>query len=123
MINHILQEYLDNFIAVYLDDIIIYSKTFEEHVEHVTKVLEKLRKANLIIKLRKCKFFEAEIPFLGHIVRRHGLRSDSEKIEKIKKLLTPIDLTNLRLALGLFLYYRRPFIWINEQEKAFRILK
>ena len=132
--NHILQEYLDDFVAVYLDDIIIYSKTFEEHIKHVTKVLEKLREANLMIKLRKCKFFEVEISFLGHIIGRHGLKSDPEKIEKIKKLPTPIDLTSLRLVLGLFLYYRRfiknfskiaklmnkllkkkiPFIWTNE---------
>ena len=128
---------------MYLDDIIIYSKTFEEHIEYVIKILEKLREANLMIKLRKCKFFEAEISFLGHIVGRHELKSDSEKIKKIKKLLTLIDLISLRSALGLFSYYRRfiknfskiaklmnkllkkeiPFIWINKQEKAFKILK
>ena len=78
MINHILQKYLDDFVAIYLDDIIIYSKTFEEHVEYITKILEKLREANLIIKLRKCKFFETEIPFLGYIVGRHELKSDSK---------------------------------------------
>ncbi len=96
-----------------------------------------------MIKLRKCKFFEAEISFLGYIVRRYGLKSDSEKIEKIKKLSTPIDLISFRSALRLFLYYRRfiknfskiaklmnkllkkkiLFIWTNKQEKAFRILK
>ena len=74
MMNHILQEYLDDLVAVYLDDIIIYSKIFEEHIKHITKVLEKLREANLIIKLRKCKFFEVEISFLEHIVRRYGLK-------------------------------------------------
>ena len=105
--NYILQEYLDDFVTVYLDNIIIYSKTFEEHVEYITKILEKLREANLIIKLRKCKFFETEIPFLGYIVGRHRLRLDLEKIEKIKKLSTLIDLTSLKLALGLFSYYRR----------------
>src|SRR6266542_167991 len=143
MMNHILQEYLDDFVAVYLDDIIIYSKTFEEYIKNVIKVLEKLREANLMIKLRKYKFFEAEISFLGHIVGRYRLKSDPEKIEKIKKLPTPIDLTSLRLVLGLFLYYRRfiknflkiaklmnkllkkeiLFIWTNEQEKIFRVLK
>ncbi len=143
MINHILQKYLDDFVAIYLDDIIIYSKTFEEHIEHVTKVLEKLREANLMIKLRKCKFFKAEISFLGHIIGRYRLKSDLKKIEKIKKLPILTDLTSLQSALGLFLYYRRfiknfskiakpmnkllkkeiPFIWTNEQEKAFKILK
>ncbi len=132
--NHILQEYLDDFIAVYLDDIIIYLKTFEEHIEHITKVLEKLREANLMIKLKKCKFFEAEISFLRHIVGRYRLKPDPKKIEKIKKLPISIDLTSLRSALGLFSYYRRfiknfskiakpinkllkkkiPFIWTNE---------
>ncbi len=87
MINHILQKYLDDFVIVYLNNIIIYSKTFEEHVKHITKVLEKLKEAKLMIKLRKCKFFEADILFLGHIVGRHELKSDLEKIEKIKKLL------------------------------------
>ncbi len=104
--NYILQEYLDDFVTVYLDNIIIYSKTFEEHVEYITKILEKLREANLIIKLRKCKFFETEIPFLGYIVGRHELKSDS-KIQKIKKLLISINLTSLRLVLELFLYYRK----------------
>ncbi len=143
MMNYILQEYLNDFVTVYLDDILIYSKTFEKHVKHVTKVLEKLKEANLMIKLRKCKFFEAKISFLRHIVKRHELRSDLEKIKKIKKLLISIDLTSLRSALGLFLYYRRfiknfskiaklmnkllkkkiLFIWTNKQEKVFRILK
>src|SRR6266542_1704199 len=84
MMNHILQEYLDNFVAVYLDNIIIYSKTFEEHIEHITKVLEKLREANLMIKLRKCKFFEADIPFLGHILYRNpNNRNDVDSTSKL----------------------------------------
>src|SRR6266542_6513982 len=99
MMKYILQKYLDNFVVIYLDNIIIYLKTFEEHVEYVIKVLEKLKEANLMIKLRKCKFFEIEIPFLRYIVERYGLRLDSEKIEKIKKLFTLIDLTSLRSAL------------------------
>src|SRR6266542_2787399 len=107
MMNHILQKYLNDFVVVYLDNIIIYSKTFEEHVEHIMKVLEKLRKANLMIKLRKCKFFKVEILFLKYIIERYGLKPDPEKIEKIKKLPIPIDLTSLRSALGLFSYYRR----------------
>src|SRR6266542_3483812 len=53
MMNHILQEYLDDFITVYLDNIIIYSKTFEKHIEHIIKVLEKLKEANLMIKLSR----------------------------------------------------------------------
>ncbi len=58
-----------------------------------------------MIKLRKCKFFKVEIPFLGYIVRRYRLRSDLEKIKKIKKLSILIDLISFRLALGLFSYY------------------
>ena len=96
-----------------------------------------------MIKLKKCKFFKAEISFLGHIIGRYRLKSDLKKIEKIKKLPILTDLTSLQSALGLFLYYRRfiknfskiakpmnkllkkeiPFIQINEQEKAFKILK
>ena len=70
MMNHILKEYLDEFVIVYIDDILIYSKSWEEHMEHLQKVLTRLSEAKLMIKLKKCKFGEQNIEFLGHIVGR-----------------------------------------------------
>ena len=68
LMNYVLQNYIGKFVAVYLDDIIIYSKTFEQHIDHVNKVLDALRKAILKIKLKKCYFCFPNIAFLGHIV-------------------------------------------------------
>ena len=107
LMNHVLQDYLSKFVAVYLDDIIIYSKNFEQHLDHINQVFQSLRQANLKIKLKKCKFCLPSIPFLGHIVGRSGIKPDSLKIEKIKNFLVPKNLTQLRTALGLFSYYRK----------------
>src|SRR3984885_8277484 len=85
LIDEILREYIGEFVIVYLDDIMIYSKDFEEHTKHINKVLSKLRENNMIIKLKKCKFGERNIEFLGHIVGRDGLKPDEKKVEKIKK--------------------------------------
>ena len=68
----------------YIDDLLIYSKTFEEHIEHIRKVFEKLREANLIMKLKKCKFCMPNVEFLEHIIGRDGLQSDPLKIEKME---------------------------------------
>src|ERR1051325_10896018 len=143
LMNHILMEYLDEFVVVYIDDILIYSKTFEEHLEHLEKIFEKLKEANLMIKLKKCKFGEQNIEFLGHIIGRDGIKPDPEKIEKIKNLKIPNNLTELRSILGLCSYYRRfvknfsktvkplnkllkkniKYKWTQEQQKALDTLK
>src|SRR6266496_6110910 len=143
LINKVLREYIDEFIIVYIDDLLIYSKTFEEHLEHIRKVFEKLREANLMMKLKKCKFCIPNVEFLGHIIGRDGLQPDSSKIEKMEQLKPPKDLRTLRGALGLFFYYRkfvknfstisRPmtellrkdkiFEWKERQQKAFDFLK
>src|SRR5207245_4846294 len=84
LMNHILMEYLDEFVVVYIDDILIYSKMFDEHLEHLERVFEKLREAKLMIKLKKCKFSEQNIEFLGHIIGRDGIKQYTGNIEKIK---------------------------------------
>ena len=96
-----------NTYIVYLDDIIIYSTNYEEHLKHLQIVLEAIRKANLMIKLKKCQLCLPNIPFLDHIVERSGLQPDPKKIRKIKELSAPQWLTELRSALGLFSYYRK----------------
>src|SRR5205085_10365440 len=104
--NRVLQEYLGKFVAVYLDDIIIYSKgSFEQHVDYIRQVFESMRKASLKIKLKKCHFCLPNIHFLGHVVGRDGIKPDSEKIDKVKNYPVLTNLTKLRAALGLFSYY------------------
>src|SRR6266498_260591 len=105
LINQILRKYLEKFILIYLDDIIIYSKTFEEHKKHVRLVFEALRAAFLIIKPKKCKFAQKELRFLGHIISTEGIRMDPDKIAKMVTLASPTNLKELRSRLGLFFYY------------------
>jgi hypothetical protein len=71
------------FVVVYLDDILVYSKTYEEHVQHMRLILTTLRDANLRIKAEKTEFYKKEVKFLGYIVSREGLKMDSKKIEAI----------------------------------------
>jgi len=101
----VLRKYLRKFILVYLDNIIIYFKTFEEHKEHVRLVFEALREASLIMKLKKCKFAQKELRFLGHIISAEGIRTDPEKIAKMVTLASSTNLKKLRSKLGLFSYY------------------
>src|SRR3954447_6462071 len=143
LMNYILQKFLGKFVAVYLDDIIIYSTTFEQHIDHIRQVFEALRSATLKIKLRKCYFCFPSISFLGHIVGRNGIAPDPTKVEKIKNFPEPTNIKDLRGALGLFSYYRKfvrdfskiakpmlnllkkdaPFTWGEQQQKAFDELK
>ena len=92
---------------VYIDDIIVHSKTFDEHLEDLEKVFKKIRKANLKLGPDKCKFCFAEIKFLGHIVGKDGIKTDPAKIEKMKNYPRPTNITQLRGFLGLAKYYRR----------------
>ena len=103
--NQVLRKYLGKFVLVYLDDIIIYSKTFEEHKEHVRLVFEALRAASLMMKPKKCKFAQKELRFLGHIISAEGIRTDPDKIAKMVTLSLPTNLKELRSRLGLFSYY------------------
>src|SRR3954454_11985793 len=108
LMNRILQEFLDDFVSVYLDDIIIFTKgTFEQHIDYLQQVFEALRTTNLKIKLKKCYFCLPNIHFLEYVVRRDGIKSDPEKIEKVKNYPILINLTELHAALGLFSYYRK----------------
>ena len=108
LMNNILHDYIGRFVAVYLDDIIVYSKgSLENHIDHIRQVFETLRRAHLKIKLKKCYFCFPNIHFLGHVVGRDGINPDPEKIEKVRNFPVPANVSQLRSALGLFSYYRR----------------
>src|SRR6266542_3354374 len=103
--NQVLRKYLGKFVLVYLDDIIIYFKTFEKHKEHVRLVFEVLQAASLMMKPKKCKFTQKELRFFGHIISAEGIRTDSDKIAKMVTLSLLTNLKELRSRLDLFSYY------------------
>ena len=107
LMNKIFMEYLDKFVVVFLDDILIYSKTEEEHAEHLRLVLETLQEHQLYAKLSKCEFWLSEVAFLGHIVSSGGISVDPEKIRAILDWLSPTSVTEIRSFLGLAGYYRK----------------
>ena len=147
LMNHILRKYLRNFVLVYLDDIIIYSKTWKGHLNHLRLVFEALRGAGLMVKIKKCEFAKKELKFLGHIISREGIRTDPEKIKKMVNIGSPKNLKKLRSRLGLFSFYRQyikrfsdiiklmyeltqmengkyvPFVWNEKRQKAFDEIK
>src|SRR5256885_844682 len=104
LMNYILQDFFGKFVAVYLDDIIIYFATFEQHLDHITQIFQTLRNANLMIKLKKCYFYLPNIAFLEHIVGRNGIQPNPFKIEKVKNFSILTDMSSLQSALELFLY-------------------
>ncbi|GET52748.1 hypothetical protein PTSG_12973 [Rhizophagus irregularis DAOM 181602=DAOM 197198] len=107
LMDKVLKEYLNNFVIVYIDDIMIYSENFEDHLRHIKLVLEKLKEASLILKLKKCIFGKTEIEFLGHVVGKNGLKPSPGKVEKIQKLTAPTNIKGVRSILGLCTYYRK----------------
>lgn len=107
LMNRIFEPFLNKFVVIYLDDILIYSKTPEEHLDHLRQVLETLRKEKLYAKLAKCDFNKVEVPFLGHIVGRHGIKVNPKKIQVVQEWPEPQDVTQMRQFLGLTNYFRK----------------
>ena len=83
LMNSVFSKYLDNFVLVFLDDILVYSKNEEEHEEHLRLVLQVLREHQLYAKLSKCDFYQRKIQYLGHIISEEGITVDSKKVEAI----------------------------------------
>ncbi|GJT52261.1 putative reverse transcriptase domain-containing protein [Tanacetum coccineum] len=106
LMNRVYRSYLDKFVIVFIDDILIYSKTQEEHVEHLRLVLELLKKEKLYAKFSKCEFWLREVQFLGHVINGNGIHVDPSKIEAVKNWKAPRTLTEVRSFLGLAGYYR-----------------
>ena len=107
LMNEVLRPFIKQFCIVYLDDIIIYSKTPEEHLEHLRLILEALREAGLKIKPSKCEFFKRELTFVGYRISEKGIATDPSNIIKIQKATPPTTLKELREFLGLCQYYRK----------------
>src|SRR5256886_9126577 len=143
LMDEALQGILWDFVVVYLDDLNVYSRSFDEHLSHLRDVFDRLRQAGLKLNPEKCKFVTSELVFLGHVIDSQGIRTDPEKIEKVKKFPIPKTITQLRSFLGLASYYRKfirdfsriagplnkllkknvNFQWTLQQQQAFDYLK
>ena len=107
LMNRVFRQYVDQFVVVFIDDILVYSKDRKSHDTHLRVVLETLRKEHLYAKLSKCEFWMNEVSFLGHIVSKEGIRVDPKKIEVVVEWKPPRNVTKVRSFLGLAGYYRR----------------
>ncbi|KAL1914349.1 uncharacterized protein VTP21DRAFT_8988 [Calcarisporiella thermophila] len=107
LMNETFAPFLDKCVLVYLDDILIYSKNYQEHLTHIRKVLEILQKNKLYAKLQKCEFAKTSVEFLGHVITGEGIATDSKKTDAISEWPTPKSVTELRSFLGLCNFYLR----------------
>ncbi|KAL4013262.1 hypothetical protein IC575_025424 [Cucumis melo] len=107
LMNQVFHEYLDKFVVVYLDDIVVYSTTMEEHRDHLQKVFQKLKENQLYVKREKCSFAQERINFLGHVIECGRIGMEEGKIAAIRDWAMPKSVSELRSFLGLANYYRR----------------
>nr|GEV06186.1 hypothetical protein [Tanacetum cinerariifolium] len=107
LMNHVCKSYLDKFVIMFIDDILIYSLNKEEHVNHVRIILELLREEKLYAKFSKCDFWISIVQLLGHLIDSQGLHVDPAKIEAVKNWASPTTPTEIRQFLGLIGYYQR----------------
>ncbi|MCO5571737.1 hypothetical protein L7F22_025485 [Adiantum nelumboides] len=126
-----------NFTGVFFDDVIIYSKTIEEHKEHLKVIFQALRDNKLYVNQKKSEFFLQEIQYLGHIISKNGIRMDLAKLEVIKDWPNPRNLHEVRSFIGMCAYYRRfiekfsldltkknvKYVWTEKRQQAFDTLK
>ena len=107
LMNLVFRPYVDQFVVVFIDDILVYSKDRENHDTHLRVMLKTLRKEQLYAKLSKCEFWLNEVSFLGHIVLKEGIRVDPKKIEVVVEWKPPRNVTEVHSFLELVGYYRR----------------
>ena len=139
LMNRVFKPFLDEFVIVFIDDILVYSKSIAEHEQHLRMVLQTLRRRKLYAKLKKCEFWLPSVTFLGHVISVDGVSVDPHKIEAIVNWPRPTNVTEVRSFMGLAGYYRRfvkdfsriatpltqltrkniPFEWNEKREKSF----
>jgi hypothetical protein len=107
LMNDIFREWLDDFVVVYIDDILIYNGSLKEHAEHLHKVFQRLRENKLYVKLEKCEFGVTEVDFLRHRITQEGLKMDDHKVKAILDWEPPKSVPALRSFLGLASYYHK----------------
>jgi hypothetical protein len=107
LMNSVFMPELDKFVMVFIDDILIYSRSMEEHEEHLRIVLQCLCDHQLYVKFSKCEFWIKEVPFLGHVVSPEGIAVDPSKVKEVLEGKPPITVSEVRSFLGLAGYYRR----------------
>uniref|UniRef100_A0A8C7WS22 Gypsy retrotransposon integrase-like protein 1 n=1 Tax=Oryzias sinensis TaxID=183150 RepID=A0A8C7WS22_9TELE len=143
LVNDVLRDFLNRFVFVYLDDILIYSPSLDSHVQHVHQVLQRLLENKLYVKAEKCEFHVPKVSFLGFVIERGHVIMDPTKVSVIKEWPRPKSRKDLQRFLGFANFYRRfmrnysiiarpltsltspkvPFVWSPEAEDAFNLLK
>ncbi|XP_073120148.1 uncharacterized mitochondrial protein AtMg00860-like [Henckelia pumila] len=143
LMNRVFQPYLDQFVIVFIDDILIYLKNREEHSQHLRTALAVLRERKFYAKFDKCEFWLERVPFLGHIISKDGVEVDPSKVQALKEWSVPRNASEIRSFLGLVGYYRKfikgfssivvpltaltkknaMFFWKPECQESFDILK
>jgi hypothetical protein len=101
LMNKVLMEYLDKFVMVFIDDILVYSRNEEEYEKHLRLVLQKLWDHQLYAKLSKCEFWLEQVSFLGHIISKGGIDVDPNKVQDVLSWNSPISVGDIRRFLGL----------------------
>ncbi|XP_073226982.1 uncharacterized protein [Cicer arietinum] len=107
LMNRVFKPFLDQFVIVFIDDILVYSKSKEEHERHLMLVLQTLRDKQLYVKFLKCQFWLDSLAFLGHVVSKNGISVDPSKVEAVQSWPRPTTVKEIRSFLGLAGYYRR----------------
>jgi hypothetical protein len=107
LMNNVFMDYLDEFVIVFIDDILVFSKNEDEHEEHLRLVLQRLREHQLYAKFSKCDFWLKEVGFLGHVISNGGVAVDPKKVTDVLSVEPPKDVSQIRSFLGMAGYYRR----------------
>ena len=107
LMNRVFNPYLDKFVIVFIDDILVYSGSLEEHAEHLQTVFQILRELQLYAKFSKCQFWLDRVAFLGHVISVEGVSVDPKKIEAVVNWNPPKNVSEVRIFLGLAGYYRK----------------
>ena len=107
LMQRVLAEAGPDFVAVYIDDVLIFSRTIEEHLMHLRAVIQRIREVGLKLKPSKCHFTRREVEYLGHVVTPEGLKTNQKLVEAVTMFPAPTDVNGVIRFLGLASYYRR----------------